>query len=191
MSRLLFVANSPLNAVFTFILLSFCSVSHTLEHYFSRVLQKLSQLNVIRVYHTRQYTVSNIASRQMRDHSLSLVYSPTMCTKRRSNYNFAPASRAILAMDCLCPTARRSRLAWQSSSIRSMHSSYRGSHAKHSTRVATWPHCFSNSHFTRLWFFMSFSLQSLDHVTLFHGALACDSFIHVVASWYIQNIITF
>ena len=127
-------------------------------------------------YHICQYTTierSDLIFRQTKDLSLPLAYSPPMCTKRRSNCNFAPASRAILAtVDYLCPTARRGRLARQSSSSRS----HRCSHAKHSTRVATWP--LQQFAFHSFMIFHVFS-QSLDHVALFHEAR--DSFTHVAS----------
>jgi len=83
--------------------------------------------------------LSNMASisRQTRDLSLPLAYSP-MCTKRRSNCNFAPMNRAILVTaNYLGPTTRRWRLAQQSSSSHSMHSSHRCSHAKHQSNDLT------------------------------------------------------
>ena len=87
---------------------------------------------------------------------------------------------------CLCTHSLRDRHhglfvsnganAWQNSSSRSKHSSYRCSHAKYSTRIVIWPHCSSSSRSTRLWFSMFFFSQSLDRT------LPCTWLVYICCS---------
>ena len=85
-------------------------------------------------------------------------HSPPTCTKRRSNCDFASASRAIFATaNCLCPTARRKRLARPSSSSRSI---YFIEKIRNSIRIATWSHeLFQQFVFSLVIFHIFFSLN--------------------------------
>jgi len=138
---------------------------------------------VIRAYHLSIYDFWTRRRQTLRDHSLPFTYSPPMCTKRRFNCDFAFASHVILfTVDCLCPTARRERLARHNSLSCSMHSLQLPREMFYqSSDLAALLQQFV---FHSLMIFHIFS-QSLDHVALFHGALARDSFTHIATLWHI------
>jgi len=97
--------------------------------------------------------------------------------------------------DCLCPTARRGRLARQRSSSCLMHSSHHCSHAKH-FRVATWPHSSSSRSIRSIFYVFS---ESLDHTLkwsictwLVH--IRCSTALHlkchsVLSPWYYVRLL--
>ena len=132
LARLSFVANSPLNMVFTFTLPCLSTASRIrFRAHFQRLLNCRGSMWL--EFITAPINIlSNAASisRQTRDRSLPLAYSPLaysplMCTNVTLIATLH-ANRTILAIvDCLCPTARRGRLARQSSSSCSMYLSHR------------------------------------------------------------------
>jgi len=96
LARLSFVANSPLNAVFTFTLLCLSTASRTRSRATFPASSKNRRDSMWLEFITAPVNIlSNAASisHQTRDRSLLLAYSPPMCMKHRSNCDFAPASR--------------------------------------------------------------------------------------------------
>jgi len=123
LARLSFVANSLLNAVFTFILpcLSIASRTRSRATFSASSKNRRGSMWLEFITAPVNIRLSNATSisHQTRDRCYSH-------TRHQCAWNVAPiatASRSILATtDCLCPTARRGRLARQSSSSCSMHS---------------------------------------------------------------------
>jgi len=123
LARLSFVANSPLNEVFTFTLPCLFTASRTRSTFSAsfKNCRGSMWLEFITAFVNIRFSRRRSLARQEIVH----CYSRTRHEMCRSNCDFAPVSCAILATtDCLCPTARRGRLARKSSSSCSMHLSH-------------------------------------------------------------------
>ena len=164
-SSLSFIVNSPLNAMFTFTLPCFSTASRT----HSRTTLPASSKNrrgskwlmfIISPVNTQLSNASLVRQEIFRCYSR---------TRHQCVQNIAPTATlhpqvARSSPPRIVSVQWRDADAWHNkndSSNRSMHSSHRCSHAKHFTKVAIWPHCSSNSRFTRSWFSTTMSFHNL------------------------------
>ena len=170
MARLSFAANSSLNTVFIFTLPYLSTSSCTRS---STTLPASSKKpDIIRIdYRTSQNTTrmqrQSLAKRVIfrchshTRHQCARIVAPILrfCTRESRDTRHRGLSMP-----------NEARTLGTTKFFMSFNSSHSCSHAKHSTRVATWPLCSNSLRYLLAWFFMFFS-QSLDHVALVHVAL--------------------
>jgi len=96
------------HCVYFYIAILLHNTLHTFEHNFSRILEKLTRFDMLRVYYrTNQYAI--LESRIYRIFHLSPALYPVLaCTKRPRIESFKLSSRAIwITNDCLIPINNR------------------------------------------------------------------------------------
>ena len=139
-ARLSFVANSPLNAVFIFILSCLSTVSRTRSSTTSPASFKNRHGSM-----WLEFITAPVNIRLSNAVSISRHRSPypvLTCTNRPRTESFKLSSLVIhVITDCLLPNDNRERLAWLCSSRNSMSSSHRCSHATYSSLVFSWVAC--------------------------------------------------